>query len=495
MKVELGGMKTITELTRAQKDVIKEELTLDNPAYEQVKRYSQYGNTSMPPYLFYYKSAGNALLVPRGYKIPFKHDIVLDDRVSKRVTYPRFKLTLRDTQKQAYNAWTKNTDNGVVVLPTGKGKSILGIYMASATREKTLVIVQKDDLIDGWKKDIKECLGLRPKQVGLIKGKISRIGQQITLTTIQTLSRLSSKEEMKLHEEFGLIICDEFHHSPATSYGLLQHFKAKYFVGLTATDMRNDGLQAVMYWLFGDVCFRHIETEDDEDIMPYSVMIRNSNVVYHPPAFYRYKGQIISDKEAYELKEDGEGKKVKRLPLNSADLRRAINGNAEFNDMVARDIICEYKNRKSCIAFMHEKDHIRYIRDLLLRKGVPAKHIVLYYGDATESDSEMKRKMETKESYIMLATFAKATEGTNIKSLERGFLVTSLNNETNTIQAVGRVRRRKEGKEDVIIYDFRHPNVTSVCNHGKTRDKAYKVTKGKIINPSKGLIQKGWRRY
>src|SRR3712207_2875118 len=87
----------------------------------------------------------------------------------------------------------------------------------------------------------------------------------------------------------------------------------------------------------------------------------------------------------------------------------------------------------------------------------------------------------SKEVLITLATFAKATEGTNVKSWERGFLVTSINNEKNTIQAVGRCRRSKEGKEDVIIYDYIHPYAKGLKSHINTRLKAYKSNMAKII--------------
>ena len=75
---------------------------------------------------------------------------------------------------------------------------------------------------------------------------------------------------------------------------------------------------------------------------------------------------------------------------------------------------------------------------------------------------------------VTLATYAKATEGTNVKSWEVGFLVSSLNNEKNVEQAVGRIRRSKEGKiSKAILYDYRNTNSYSISNHGYTRDKVY----------------------
>lgn len=479
MKVELvGGLNVLTDLTREEKARIKDGLTLPNPVYAQVKAYSKFAYTSIPPDLFFFKSIGGALLVPRGYRIPFKAKRVIDKRVEVTTKYPKLRIQLRDTQQTAYNEWRRDPDKGVTILPTGKGKSIYGAYLAYAKKQRALIIVQKNDLVDGWKSDIMTMFNLRPKKIGLIKASTFRIGEQYTITTIQTLSKLSSEELATLYDKFGMIICDEFHHSPANSYNILKYFKAKYYVGLTATDMREDGLEKVLYWMFGDVCYRHPETEDDEDIMPYSVIIKNSNIDYNPPDKYDDKGR--------------------RIPTNSAELKRVIASSSSFNHLVATDIKKEYECGKSCIAFLHEKEHIRYLADLLERIGVPSDQIQLYYGDSKEKDSVMKKRAESKEVLVTLATFAKATEGTNIKTLERGFIITPIKSEKNFIQAIGRCRRRKKGKKDVIIYYYHHPNIKSVRNYINNFKKVCKNTNGTIVSEQKEykpIVRRGWGKY
>lgn len=480
MKVELiGGLTVLSDLTREEKNRIKDDLTLPNPAYIQAKAYSRFPVKTIPRDLFFFSQIGKSLLVPRGYKVPFKPDSLVDNRVSVAVPYPKLQIGLRATQQVAYNHWRKDTDKGVTVLPTGKGKSIYGAYLAYSKRQRCLIVVQKNDLVDGWKKDIKTMFKLRSSQIGIIKAGTFRIGKQYTITTIQTLSSLPPEKMTELYSTFGMIIVDEFHHSPAVSYTILKMFKAKYYVGLTATDMREDGLQKVLYWMFGDVCYRHKVEKDDEDIMSYSVKLRTCNIEFNPPDEYTmYKG------------------KRKRKPTNIHVIRQYVNHNSEFNNLVANDIVSEFKDGKSCVALFHEKDHIRYMQELLEKKGVPSSQIQLYYGDSKESDSVMKERAENKTVLITLATFSKATEGTNVKAWEREFLVGSLNNKKGVIQAVGRILRRKTGKKDAIVYDYRLPNVKSLRNHGTTRNKAYKETKGTIIGKvnTKPPITRGWKR-
>src|SRR3712207_3552845 len=196
---------------------------------------------------------------------------------------------------------------------------------------------------------------LRPKKIGLIKAGVFRIGEQYTITTIQTLSKLPSEQLATLYDKFGMIITDECHHSPASSYDTLKYFKSKYYVGLTATDMREDGLEKVMYWMHGDVCYRHPESMDDEDIMGYSVILRQSNINYNPDDQYTKDGR--------------------RVPTNSAELKKVIASSTSFNHLVAMDIKREYERNKSCIAFFHEKEHIRTMEGVLVRLGVPQEQI------------------------------------------------------------------------------------------------------------------------
>ena len=94
----------------------------------------------------------------------------------------------------------------------------------------------------------------------------------------------------------------------------------------------------------------------------------------------------------------------------------------------------------------------------------------------------MKKKAESKQALITLATYSIATEGTNVKAWEVCFLISSINNEKNVEQAVGRVRRSKEGKiNPVLVYDYLLPNVYSIgTKHYYTRQKRYKKLGFKI---------------
>lgn len=473
IKVLLKNNMIIKNATERQKEVIREELTFPNPAYANALRFSRFSVTRIPEFLYYYQESNGMLLVPRGYKIPFEYEIEKDDRLISKVDYPKLKIDLRETQREAVAVFEHKLinnieENGVIVLPTGKGKSILGLYMARRYSQKVLIVVQKDDLINGWRKDAEFIFGLRPKDVGLIKAKEFRIGEQITLTTIQTLSKLPTEEIRKLHEEFGMIIVDEFHRSVAKIYDTVHSFPARFKIGLTATPLRNDGLQGVLYLYFGGQAYAYVDNADDEDILPVQVKIRESKMKYMP-----------------EVPFDNFGKP--KLP-NINHIRAVVTESKGFNRRLSHDIFKEFREGKSIIVFTHSQEHCEVIeRSLLEHYGeyIGEEDIQLYYGKMKIPKEEAIRRAEEKEVLITIATYAIATEGTNVKSWERGFLASSVANEKDTIQAIGRCRRTKKGKEDCIIYDYRFPRVMSLKNHGKIRDKVYDKYDYEVIESPK----------
>lgn len=464
IKVSISGFKLLSKCTPSEIRTIKEELTYDNPDYASAKQHSKFGTGQIPPYVTYYTEGKNGILVPRGYVVPFPHKIVEDSRTLNTVDYPKLHIKLRGTQEEAVKNFIKyvqkeQDERGVVILPTGKGKSILGLYLARKFKQRVLVIVQKDDLVDGWTQDAKVILGLKPKEVGLIKGKEYRIGKQVTITTIQTLSKLPTAKIKELHKLFGMLIQDEMHHSVAKTYSLINYFPARFKIGLTATPLRNDGLVSVLNLLFGQVAYEFQDTGADEDILPVTVNIRNAPTIFEPEREFKYNAR------------KGRPEPV-AIPIST--IRKATSYDEGFNTLLAKDIIAEYKKKKSCVVFTHEKEHCRIIEERLIERGVPPEHIQLYYGDSTERKEVMKKRAENKTVYITIATYSIATEGTNVKAWERGFLASTVANEINTVQAIGRIRRTMPGKEDCLVYDYRFPRVIIAKNHGKIRDKVYK---------------------
>lgn len=519
MKIIRTNKQVVTDIPHEGLIKIKDALTFPNPAYASAKRYSRSRYITIPPYLEYYKQSmfndvnGKRKLrleIPIGFNVssllPEEPIEVIDKRVSKEVKYPPFVLELRPDQEKAKQAYLNNINNEefpkcLIQLPTGKGKTILALNLAYILKQKTLILVHKDDLVTGWQKDIDLCFD-REVTPGLLKAKKRIVGEQITIATVQTLSRLSEEELSEYTSRFGLVIQDECHHIGLNIFNVIDKFASKYKLGLSATPKRQDGLDFVFTLFLGGIAYQHEYSTYDEDILPVEVFVKKSNAVYEP---FLYDNQVfnLQDFKPEELPD----KVVKLDSLSYEDRPRVpflvvddiLVSNRKHMIKVCKDIIREYREGHSCIAFFTQKSHVeKYYKYLSL--FIPKETILLYYGDNKEKTDSLMEKAESRQCLVTLATYAKATEGTNVKSWEVGFLVSSLKNEKNVEQAVGRIRRSAKNKIEVArLYDYRFSDSYSISSHGSVRDRVYRRLKFEVhrdkvkSNEKKGLFSRGFK--
>lgn len=502
MRVVKTNRQYVYDLTPEQRDMVKETLTYDNPAYKSAKRYSKARYITIPPYLTYYEEFSvksseerkKVLSIPIGVSLEkilkvsnFEYK---DGRNDVKVNYPTFNLELREDQNIAAEHYLKEVEQSknpkcIIQLPTGKGKSILALYLAQKLKQRTLILVHKDDLVVGWQKDIELCFG-DSVDVGLIKAKKRQVGRHFTIATVQTLSRMSEEDLKLFTDKFGLVVQDECHHVGLNIFNIIDKFNSQYKLGLSATPKRSDGLNFVFDLFFGGLCYKHVVTEDDKDICGCEVKVLDSNFSYEP---FVYGNQVFNyhDFDPKDLPDsiqfvrDMEYEERPRISHLTIDDEAVKSPKTKVK--VCKKIIEHYKQGHSVIALFTQKEHIDlYYRHLC--RYIPKDQIMLYYGDSKEKSEDMMKKAENREVLVTLATYAKAVEGTNVKSWEVEFLVSSINNNKNVEQATGRIRRRKEGKIDpAIVYDVRYDKCYSLASHYNTRVATYRKLKYTIKDP------------
>jgi DNA excision repair protein ERCC-3 len=181
-------------------------------------------------------------------------------------------FVVRDYQREAadifYAGGAARGGSGVIVLPCGAGKTIVGIAAMSLVKKSTLVLTTGITAVKQWRREILDKTDLTESQVVEYTGETKDIGP-VTIATYQIVTYRPDKDEdfphFKLFEErdWGLIVYDEVHLLPAPVFRVTAEIQARRRLGLTATLVREDGREGDVFSLIGpkkyDVPWRELE--------------------------------------------------------------------------------------------------------------------------------------------------------------------------------------------------------------------------------------------
>ncbi len=183
-------------------------------------------------------------------------------------------FSIREYQRHAAESFIGNAQSpggsGVVVLPCGAGKTIVGIFAMSLLKRRTLILVTNITAARQWKREIMDKSTLTDEEIGEYSGETKEI-KPVTLATYQILTYRKKKDDNFLHydifnsENWGLIIYDEVHLLPAPIFKFTADIQARRRLGLTATLVREDGHENDVFTLIGpkkfDVPWKDLEKQ------------------------------------------------------------------------------------------------------------------------------------------------------------------------------------------------------------------------------------------
>jgi len=200
--------------------------------------------------------SGRLDLIPKDYE-------VVDKRTLNPTTFPEFKFTLRESQQEIYDLVD---DNCMIIANPSYGKTFTAISIATKLKQKTLIIVHTKFLLEQWVDEINKTLGIKAGIVGVGKFKID---SPIVVALFQTLRNKGHT----ISKEFGTVIVDEVHHTPAKVFkGIVDKFNARYKIGLTATPWRKDGRHVMLADYFG---MKEYNPKDENELTPSVIMVES----------------------------------------------------------------------------------------------------------------------------------------------------------------------------------------------------------------------------
>lgn len=181
-------------------------------------------------------------------------DITLREKTSRQLPFH-----LRPYQLEALQAFHDegtNGGSGVIVLPCGAGKTVIGLALMAQLKTETLILSTNIVAVRQWIDEILDKTNLTREQVGEYSGEVKEI-KPVTVTTYQILTHRGSKDEDFPHfqlfnqKNWGLIIYDEVHLLPAPVFRITAEIQSKQRLGLTATLVREDGREDDVFSLIG----------------------------------------------------------------------------------------------------------------------------------------------------------------------------------------------------------------------------------------------------
>ena len=330
-----------------------------------------------------------------------------------------FRAELRPYQLEAVDAATR-AGHGVIVAPTGAGKTVIGCALLCRHDTAALVLVHSRDLADQWVERIERFCGVRPELLGY--GKRPSEGARVVVASLQTLARWSWWDLHQWGERFGVVIQDEAHHAPARTYlGVLAGLRGRHRYGLTATPERADGLTPWMRWSLGPTVY-----EVD------SGRLEAAGAVLRP---------TIQTWRAPDVPLDGMDSPCRDRTL-AADAAR----NAGL--VVQCRLLCD--RRHVVLVLVKLVEHARTLAELLCAAGLDAAAMVGAMRSKERAD--VLDRMRAGTVQVVVAT-SLADEGLDAPRLSAVVLASPTRNIGRTLQRIGRALRPCEGAPAPVVVD------------------------------------------
>ena len=330
-----------------------------------------------------------------------------------------FSGELREYQINIVNKYihfVKDSGGGLLDVDPGKGKTVLGLYIISKLKKKTLVVVHKSFLLNQWIERIQQFLPTA--RVGKIQGQIIDIeDKDIVIGMLQSLSQKDYPDN--LFDSFGLSIYDETHHLGAEVFSrCMMKTITNYTLGLSGTMQRKDGLTKVFKMFLGDVV--HKEKTDTSE---HKVIVKS----------IQYK---VDDDDFNEIKYDYRGN-----PLYSTMISKlcSYNHRSEFIIQVLQNELQQNPEQQIMI-LAHNKSLITYLYKAIEHRNIAT--VGYYIGGMKEADLKVSEGKK-----VIIATYAMASEGLDIKTLTTLIMASP---KTDVCQSVGRILRTKHTSPLVI---------------------------------------------
>ena len=352
----------------------------------------------------------------------------------------KFKGELRKEQKAAIANLTAR-NNGILNTTTAFGKTVTAIGLIAERKVNTLILVHTKALLDQWKSRLEEFMQIDfteddlPKKrdrkrafspFGTLDSKGNSLHGKIDIALMQ--SCLTDNGVRPFVRNYGMLIVDECHHVSAVNFErILKYANARYVYGLTATSIRKDGHQPIIFMQCGPIRY-----SADAKVQMASQSFTRLLV----PRFTSYR-ELTDEKFTYSR------------------IIQKMSENENRNKLIIEDVCESLKEGRTPIVLTNLTAHVETLANALT---LHCKHVITLVG--SESAKEKRLKMEylqnipPSEPLVIVATGKYVGEGFDYPRLDTLFLALPVSWKGIVAQYAGRLHREYPDKKEVRIYDY-----------------------------------------
>jgi superfamily II DNA or RNA helicase len=450
---------------------MKQLALLHNPLFYEREKL-RLSTWRIPRFIRCYEEDASHIHLPRGtlkdlkdlVKGAVSELLLADHRAVPEKLSLKFLGSLTPEQINAVRA-VLSDDMGVLIAPPGAGKTVMGCYAVAERNVPTLILAHRKPILDQWRAQLGELLGLSSRVIGQVGGGRNRQTGIIDLGMMQSLKRFDDLESF--FSKYGFIIVDECHHLPAFTFeACIKKAPVRYILGLTATPYRRDGLQEIITLQCGSI--RHTMAPV-EDGFSRTLVVRETPFTYS---------------------EDGN--------LSIQEIFRSLVRDNARNALIRTDVCHALTQGRRCLILSHWKEHCELLAAALRERGKTPLVLSGTLGKRTRS--AMLKSLQdapADKELLIIATGQFLGEGFDCPQVDTLFLAFPLSFKGKLIQYVGRALRSHEAKNNVRVYDYADTRVPILRKMYAKREKTYRSLRFvpealEKKQPSRGTFDTPW---
>ena len=385
-----------------------------------------------PKYIRSFEENENFLMLPRGLKETlidfFNVNAVsysfVDKRVLNKIQTKTVTFNLRPEQNEAIKE-IKKSDYSICVAPPGFGKTLLGAKIFEIRACTTLIVVNKNMLLNQWIERFVDYFGYNKKDIGYLGKGFNKLNGQIDVATMQSL-----KNDPKIIENYSFVIVDECHHIPALTFEqIIKSFKGKYILGLSATPNRKDELQPILFQQLGEISYEYKKKKT------------------HTNKLQIIRTEFVSQADNY------------------ATIINELCIDEDRNNLIV-DIIKKNIDRK-ILLLTDRIEHINVLENLLQKENID---YISVHGSLNKKE-QVENMNLVKTKSLILATTSYFGEGIDFPHLNTILFATPISYYGRLIQYLGRIGR---GNQECLAIDFLDSKNAMLNSAYKKRLEGYK---------------------